>query len=71
MPLIEMIVWIAKRKKATPAQIAWAWLLALKPFIAPFPEMNKTGFGEKDAELANMNIQGERHNEGLLSMSEN
>jgi len=28
---------IAKRKKATPAQIALGWLLAQKPWIVPIP----------------------------------
>lgn len=40
MPLIEMIVRIANRKKATPAQIALSWLLAQRPFIVPIPGMN-------------------------------
>jgi aryl-alcohol dehydrogenase-like predicted oxidoreductase len=42
MPLVEMIVDIAKRKNATPAQIALAWLLAQKPFIVPIPGMNNS-----------------------------
>jgi len=32
---------IAKRKKATPAQIALAWLLAQKPWIVPIPGTTK------------------------------
>ena len=32
---------IAERKKATPAQIALAWLLAQKPWIAPIPGTTK------------------------------
>lgn len=32
---------IAKRKNATPAQIALAWLLARKPWIVPIPGMRK------------------------------
>jgi aryl-alcohol dehydrogenase-like predicted oxidoreductase len=32
---------IAARKKATPAQIALAWLLAQKPWIAPIPGTTK------------------------------
>jgi aryl-alcohol dehydrogenase-like predicted oxidoreductase len=31
----------AKRKKATPAQIALAWLLARKPWIVPIPGTRK------------------------------
>jgi aryl-alcohol dehydrogenase-like predicted oxidoreductase len=32
---------IAKQKKATPAQIALAWLLAQKPWIVPIPGTTK------------------------------
>ena len=36
-PLVEVITRFAKQKKATPAQIALAWLLAKKPWIVPIP----------------------------------
>ncbi len=39
--LIELIGSIAERKKATPAQIALAWLLAQKPWIVPIPGTTK------------------------------
>jgi len=39
--LIELLAGIAERKKATPAQIALAWLLAQKPWIAPIPGTTK------------------------------
>jgi aryl-alcohol dehydrogenase-like predicted oxidoreductase len=35
--LIDLLASIGKRKKATPAQIALAWLLAQKPWMAPIP----------------------------------
>lgn len=35
--LIDLLNRIAERKKATPAQISLAWLLAQKPWIAPIP----------------------------------
>jgi aryl-alcohol dehydrogenase-like predicted oxidoreductase len=35
--LIDLLASIAERKKATPAQIALAWLLAQKPWIVPIP----------------------------------
>jgi aryl-alcohol dehydrogenase-like predicted oxidoreductase len=35
--LIKLLGTIAERKKATPAQIALAWLLARKPWIVPIP----------------------------------
>ena len=39
--LIELLGKIAERKKATPAQIALAWLLAQKPWIVPIPGTTK------------------------------
>ncbi len=39
--LIDLLGTIAKRKKATPAQIALAWLLAQKPWIVPIPGTTK------------------------------
>jgi aryl-alcohol dehydrogenase-like predicted oxidoreductase len=39
--LIELLNGIAERKKATPAQIALAWLLAQKPWIVPIPGTTK------------------------------
>jgi len=39
--LIDLLGRIAQRKKATPAQIALAWLLARKPWIVPIPGTTK------------------------------
>jgi len=39
--LIDLLGSIAKRKNATPAQIALAWLLAQKPWIVPIPGTTK------------------------------
>src|SRR6184192_598720 len=39
--LVDMLGEIAKRKKATTAQIALAWLLAQKPWIVPIPGTTK------------------------------
>jgi aryl-alcohol dehydrogenase-like predicted oxidoreductase len=39
--LIDLLGSIAGRKKATPAQIALAWLLAQKPWIVPIPGTTK------------------------------
>jgi aryl-alcohol dehydrogenase-like predicted oxidoreductase len=35
--LVDLLARIGSRKKATPAQIALAWLLAQKPWIVPIP----------------------------------
>lgn len=39
--LVDLLEVIAKENNATPAQIALAWLLAQKPFIAPIPGTTK------------------------------
>src|SRR5712692_6895809 len=39
--LVDLLARIAERKKATPAQIALAWLLAQKPSIVPIPGTTK------------------------------
>ena len=36
-PIVDLLKRIANGKKATPAQIALAWLLAQKPWIVPIP----------------------------------
>jgi aryl-alcohol dehydrogenase-like predicted oxidoreductase len=38
---VDLLRSIAERKKATPAQIALAWLLAQKPWIVPIPGTTK------------------------------
>jgi aryl-alcohol dehydrogenase-like predicted oxidoreductase len=39
--LVDLLGSVAERKKATPAQIALAWLLARKPWIVPIPGTTK------------------------------
>ena len=39
--LVDLLADIGKRKNATPAQIALAWLLAQKPWIVPIPGTTK------------------------------
>jgi aryl-alcohol dehydrogenase-like predicted oxidoreductase len=39
--MVDLIAKFAKQKKATPAQIALAWLLAQKPWIVPIPGTTK------------------------------
>ena len=41
LALVDVLRTIATRKKATPAQIALAWLLARKPWIVPIPGTTK------------------------------
>ena len=39
--LVDLLGHIAAQKKATPAQVALAWLLAQKPWIVPIPGTTK------------------------------
>jgi len=39
--MVDLLGQVAKRKNATPAQIALAWLLAQKPWIVPIPGTRK------------------------------
>lgn len=39
--LVDLLRKIGERKKATPAQIALAWLLARKPWVVPIPGTTK------------------------------
>ena len=39
--MVDLLHQIAARKKATPAQVALAWLLAQKPWIVPIPGTRK------------------------------
>ena len=41
LALVDLLRRMAERKKATPAQIALAWLLAQKPWIVPIPGTKK------------------------------
>jgi aryl-alcohol dehydrogenase-like predicted oxidoreductase len=41
LALVDLLDGIAQRKKATPSQIALAWLLAQKPWIVPIPGTTK------------------------------
>ncbi len=50
--LIDLLGRIAARKKATPAQIALAWILAQKPWIVPIPGTTKLARLEENIEAA-------------------
>ena len=53
--LVDLLRQIAERKKATPAQIALAWLLPQKPWIVPIPGTTKLARLEEN--LGAVNIQ--------------
>jgi aryl-alcohol dehydrogenase-like predicted oxidoreductase len=61
--LVDLLGMIARRKEATPAQIALAWLLAQKPWIVPIPGTTKLhrldeNLGAVALELTSDDIQG-------------
>jgi aryl-alcohol dehydrogenase-like predicted oxidoreductase len=53
--LIDLLETTAKRKNATPAQIALAWLLAQKPWISPIPGTTKLSRLEEN--IGALNVQ--------------
>jgi aryl-alcohol dehydrogenase-like predicted oxidoreductase len=54
--LVDLLGQIAARKKATPAQIALAWLLAQKPWIVPIPGTTKLHRLEENVGAANIEL---------------
>ena len=54
--LVELIAKIAARKRATPAQIALAWLLAQKPWIVPIPGTTKLNRLEENIHAASIEL---------------
>jgi aryl-alcohol dehydrogenase-like predicted oxidoreductase len=57
--LIELLGEIAKRKHATPAQIALAWLLAQKPWIVPIPGTTKLNRLDENIAAASLELTAE------------
>jgi len=56
MALVELVKSVAERKKATPAQIALAWLLAQKTGIVPIPGTTKLHRLEENLGAANVQL---------------
>jgi aryl-alcohol dehydrogenase-like predicted oxidoreductase len=54
--LVDLLGDIAKRKNATPAQIALAWLLAQKPWIVPIPGTTKLKRLEENVGAAEIDL---------------
>src|SRR5271157_1315700 len=54
--LVDMLQTIANKKKATPAQIALAWLLAQKPWIVPIPGTTKLHRLEENISLIEVEL---------------
>ncbi len=54
--LVDLLGRFAARRKATPAQIALAWLLARKPWIVPIPGTTKTHRLEENVGAAKIEL---------------
>jgi aryl-alcohol dehydrogenase-like predicted oxidoreductase len=54
--LVDLLAAIAARKKATPAQVALAWLLAQKPWIAPIPGTTKLHRLDENLDAASLEL---------------
>ncbi|MDY7229584.1 aldo/keto reductase [Hyalangium rubrum] len=54
--LVDLLGKVAERKKATPAQIALAWLLAQKPWIVPIPGTTKLNRLEENIGAAKVEL---------------
>jgi aryl-alcohol dehydrogenase-like predicted oxidoreductase len=68
--LIQLIAAIAERKKATPARIALAWLLAKKPWIVPIPGTTKLARVEENIGAADIDLSPEEVHEIESAASE-
>ena len=81
---MDLVAVVAKRKGATPAQVALAWVLAQKPWIVPIPGTTKLtrleeNLGATDVELtaddlreidaaSRIEVQGARYREASQRM---
>ncbi len=54
--LVDLLGQVAKRKNATPAQVALAWLLAQRPWIVPIPGTTKLRRLEENLDAANVEL---------------
>ena len=57
--VVELIGVFAQQKRATPAQIALAWLLAQKPWIVPIPGTTKLHRLEENLGAANVELSSD------------
>ncbi len=57
--LVDLLARVAERKKATPAQIALAWLLSRRPWIVPIPGTTKLHRLEENLGAAEVHLTPE------------
>jgi aryl-alcohol dehydrogenase-like predicted oxidoreductase len=63
LALVEVLKAVAERKRATPAQIALAWLLVQKPWIVPIPGTTKLHRLEENLGAINLELTAADLNE--------
>jgi len=54
--VVDLLGKVAEQKKATPAQIALAWILAQKPWMVPIPGTTKLHRLEENIGAANVHL---------------
>jgi aryl-alcohol dehydrogenase-like predicted oxidoreductase len=59
LAMVDLLGRFAKQKKATPAQVALAWILAQKPWMVPIPGTTKVSRMEENVGAANVELTGE------------
>ena len=59
LALVDLLRKVAERKKATPAQIALAWLLGQKPWIVPIPGTRKLERLEENIRAVSVELTSE------------
>jgi aryl-alcohol dehydrogenase-like predicted oxidoreductase len=74
LAFVDLLRNVAARKKATPAQIALAWLLAQKPWIVPIPGTTKLhrleeNIGAADVQLTVEDLSEINNGASLLSVT--
>jgi aryl-alcohol dehydrogenase-like predicted oxidoreductase len=57
--VVELLAAIAETKRATPAQVALAWLLAQKPWIVPIPGTTKPNRLKENVRAAAIELSAE------------
>jgi aryl-alcohol dehydrogenase-like predicted oxidoreductase len=58
LAFVEWLKAFADRKTATPAQVAIAWLLAQKPWIAPIPGTKRLERLDENLGAASVQLNG-------------
>ena len=61
--VVDLVKRMAAKKKATPAQIALAWLLARKPWIVPIPGTTKRHRLEENLRAVDVELTWDDHQE--------